>query len=330
MNSQSLSSDNRNVNLDPGHPACEQVLAAIDQVMVGKRSVAERLLCALIAGGHVLVEDVPGVGKTMLAKTLAHALALNFSRVQFTPDLLPSDLLGVSVWDPGVSAFSFRPGPVFTHLLLADEINRTSPRTQSALLEVMEENQVTVDGRTYPMEAPFVVVATENPIEYEGTFPLPEAQLDRFLFRLQMGYPSQAEEQELLLRLAHHHPLGAMEAVMHRDTLLALREQARSVDVARSVIQYLAEILARTRRHPQIYLGASPRAGLALLHAVQAWALMHGRDFVIPDDVRELALDVLAHRLIPRGGPRRDSHDTVRRIVEEILAAIPVPSGPSA
>ncbi len=313
--------------LDPGHPLVLRVLNNIDQVIVGKRSVAERLLCAVIAGGHVLLEDVPGVGKTMLAKTLAASLHLHFSRVQFTPDLLPSDVLGVSIYDPGEREFRFRPGPVFSNLILADEVNRTSPRTQSALLEVMEEKQVTIDGKTYPMEEPFCVVATENPIEYEGTFPLPEAQLDRFLFRLRMGYPDAEQEFELLKSQSHNDPFSQVNPVVNREQILQLRRESREVEVQDNVLRYLGHIVERTRDHQRIYLGASPRASLALLHAAQAWALMRGRHYVVPDDVRQLAPDVFAHRLIPRGGSRRDSFQVVQDVVADILQKAPPPTG---
>jgi MoxR-like ATPase len=313
--------------LDSGHPLVARVLDNIDQVIVGKRAVAERLLCALIAGGHVLLEDVPGVGKTMLAKTLAASVHLSFSRIQFTPDLLPSDILGVSIYDPGERQFRFRPGPVFSNLVLADEVNRTSPRTQSALLEVMEEKQVTVDGQTYPMEEPFCVVATENPIEYEGTFPLPEAQLDRFLFRLRMGYPDTEEEYQLLKAQRHTDPFTAVTPVMDQAQLLQLRRESRQVDVQEPVLRYLTHIVERTRDHQRIYLGVSPRASLALLHASQAWALMRGRRYVVPDDVRRLAPDVFTHRIIPRGGSRRDSHQVVQEVVSDILQKAPTPTG---
>jgi MoxR-like ATPase len=324
-----MNSDIRAESLDPGHPLVTAVLDNIDRVIIGKRNVAERLLCALIAGGHVLLEDVPGVGKTMLAKTLAQSVQLKFSRVQFTPDLLPSDILGVNVYDPGERRFAFRAGPVFAHLLLADEINRTSPRTQSALLEVMEEEQVTVDGTTYAMEQPFCVVATENPIEYEGTFPLPEAQLDRFLFRLKMGYPDSAAEFRLLKAMRHEDPFLSVAPVMTREQLLDLRRQARQIDVQDAVLRYLGHIVERTRDHQRIYLGASPRAALALLHAAQAWALMQGRRYVIPDDIRLLAPDVFIHRLIPRGGSRRDSGTVVSEVVHDILQRVSPPTGDS-
>ena len=314
---------------DAEHPRVQQLLDNIDRIIVGKRSVAERLVCALIAGGHVLLEDVPGVGKTLLAKTLAQSLSLGFSRVQFTPDLLPSDVLGVSVFDPGTRQFSFRPGPVFTNLLLADEINRTSPRTQSALLEVMEEGQVTVDGHTYPVEAPFMVVATENPIEYAGTFPLPEAQLDRFLFRLRMGYPTPHEEVELLQRVQQDVMSTPVQPVMTQDDILELRRAAAGVRAQDHVLRYLALVAEHTRDQSRLYLGASPRSLVALLQAAQAWALMHGRPYVIPDDIRLLAPDVLVHRLIPRGGVRREGHTVVREIVDDILSKVPVPAGES-
>ena len=314
---------------DSGHPDVERVLEYVDTVVVGKRHVAERMVCALIADGHILLEDVPGVGKTLLAKTLAQALALSFARIQFTPDLLPSDILGVSVWDPSTARFRFQPGPVFTNILLADEINRTSPRTQSALLEVMEERQVSLDGESRPVPDPFIVIATENPIEYEGTFPLPEAQLDRFLFRLHVGYPDVEDEVELLRRQERRSSSqGGQEAVLSRLELLALREQARRVHVAESVLRYMGQVADRTRRHPDVYLGASPRAVVQWLRAAQAWALMRGRSFVIPDDVRLLAPDVLGHRLVPRSSlGRADRQQIAQALVREILQAVPVPSG---
>jgi len=317
------------VAFDPGHPSVEKLLDNIDRVIVGKREVAKRLVCALIAGGHVLLEDVPGVGKTLLAKTLAQSLSLDFSRVQFTPDLLPSDVLGVSVYDPGERAFAFRPGPIFTNLLLADEINRTSPRTQSALLEIMEEEQVTVDGHTYPVPPPFMVVATENPSEYAGTFPLPEAQLDRFLFRLHMGYPTPQEEVDLLQRVQRDVGTGPVEPVMTQAEILALRRAAHEVRAQDSVLRYLALLSQHTRDQSRLYLGASPRAMVALLRAAQAWALMQGRSYVVPDDVRLLVPDVLIHRLIPRGGVRREGQAVVKEIVDDILSKVPVPAGDS-
>jgi MoxR-like ATPase len=311
--------------LDRAHAAVEAVLQAVERVMVGKRLAAERILCALLAGGHVLIDDVPGVGKTMMVKTLAYALSLRFSRVQFTPDLLPSDLLGVNIWDPGTRAFNFHPGPIFTHLLLADEINRTSPRTQSALLEAMEEGQVTVDGATHLLEPPFMVVATENPLEYEGTFPLPEAELDRFLFRLELGYPSPEDEQALLARVVHNHPLETVRPVLDRTRVLQLREAVRQVYVAPALMAYLTALVQRTRAHPRLALGASPRAGIAWMHAAQAWAFMHGRQYVVPDDLRALAADALVHRLLARGAYGSDGEAVAREALEEILAETPLP-----
>jgi MoxR-like ATPase len=309
------------------HPAVSALLDGLDAVIIGKGHVTRRLLCGLLAGGHVLVEDVPGVGKTLMARTLASVLSLSFSRIQFTPDMLPGDLLGMSVWDPAERRFDFRPGPVFTHLLVADEINRTSPRTQSALLEAMEERQVTVDGKTYPLEPPFMVVATQNPLEYEGTFPLPESQLDRFLFRLSVGYPDADDERRLLARTALPGTSAAAEPVTGRRALLALQQAVREVVVSDHVVDYLADLLGRTRLHPDLCLGASPRAGQALLRAAQAWAFMDGRPYVIPDDIKDLVPDVLGHRLLPLMGDIREGHDTVARVLTDLLAATPVPRG---
>lgn len=296
------------------------ILDAIDQVLVGKRAVAHLMLCAVLANGHILLQDVPGVGKTRLAKTLAQCLDLGFARVQCTPDLLPSDLVGTHIYDPARADFRFYPGPVFTHLLLVDEINRASPRTQSALLEVMEERQVTLDGTTRTLEAPFLVVATENPLEFAGAYPLPEAQLDRFLLRLSLGYPEPAAEVEMLRRARHRDPAAEVRPLWDRSQLLALQEEVRRVDVEESILQYVQRLVAHTRRHPALLLGASPRAALALLRTAQALAWTTGRSYVIPDDIRRLLSPVLSHRLIPRG------HDeTAGEAVLEELAHLPPP-----
>ncbi|NIK11707.1 AAA family ATPase [Alkalibacillus almallahensis] len=277
-----------------------QIQALIDNietVVVGKRETIELTIVALLAKGHVLLEDVPGVGKTMLVRAIAKSLDLDFRRIQFTPDLLPSDVTGVSIYNQRDMQFEFQPGPIMGNVVLADEINRTSPKTQSALLESMEENHITVDGMTRDLSSPFFVLATQNPIEYEGTYPLPEAQLDRFLLKLKMGYPVKQEEIMMLDRTTHEHPIETVQPVMTQSELLAKQEEVQGIHVSQSVKQYIVEIVANTRKYPLIQLGASPRASIALMKAAQAYALVQGRDYVIPDDVKYMAPHVLAHRL---------------------------------
>ncbi len=309
----------QNNSFDAIIPELKTVVDNIEKVIVGKRRTIELLITAVLAEGHVLLDDVPGVGKTTLAKALAASLNLSYSRIQFTPDLLPSDITGVGIYNPAQNQFVFQAGPVFAHLVLADEINRTSPRTQSALLEVMEEGQVTVDGHQHQLARPFVVIATENPIEYEGTFPLPESQLDRFLFRIQLGYPTVAEETEMLSRLESTHPLRGLQAVLDHAELLHLIDQVSTIFVSPAIRHYIAQLAERTREHNRIYLGMSPRAAIALQRSAQAWAYLHGRTFVIPEDVRLLAPLVLTHRLIPRGGSRHDTRAIVREVIEDIV-----------
>ncbi len=310
---------------DTLHPELVAVIENIERVIVGKRAVIVKLICALLAQGHVLLDDVPGVGKTTLAKALAGTLDLHYARIQFTPDLLPTDVTGVSIYNPAQGGFVFQPGPVFSNLLLADEINRTSPRTQSALLEVMEENQVTVDGVAHILTPPFMVLATQNPIEYEGTFPLPESQLDRFLFRLTLGYPTLEEETAMLERVARVHPLRQLSPVLSQEQLVALMEQVPAVHVSLSMRQYIAQIAIKTREHPRVYLGMSPRATIALQRASQAWAFVHGRDFVIPDDIRVLLTEVVAHRIIIKGGNRRQQISVAHDILLDVLQQVSIP-----
>ncbi|HRH00345.1 MAG TPA: MoxR family ATPase [Polyangiaceae bacterium] len=293
--------------------------AQVGGVLRGKAEIVDQVLVAALAGGHVLLEDVPGVGKTTLAKAFARSLGVSFARVQFTPDLLPSDILGSLVLDRDAGTFSFRKGPIFTHVLLADEINRASPRTQSALLEAMSEGHVTVDGETHPLPPPFVVLATQNPSDHHGTYPLPEAQLDRFLMRLSIGYPSHAETLELLFARATVDPLDALAPRLPEGGLVELQLAAREVRVDREVASYLVTLIERTRAHPDVELGVSPRGALGLFRASQARALLLGRGFVAPDDVAALAVPVLAHRLLL--GPEakyagRRGEGVIRAIVE--------------
>jgi MoxR-like ATPase len=299
------------------------VVANVERVIFGKHHEVELALVALVCRGHILVEDVPGTGKTMLAKAIARSLGCSFKRIQFTPDLLPSDVTGVSIFNQRTSQFEFRPGPVMTQIVLADEINRATPKTQSALLEAMEEHQVTVDGVTYHLPDPFLVMATQNPIEYEGTFPLPEAQLDRFFIRLQLGYPKPREEIAILDAQRVIHPLETIEQVMGADELLKAMSAVKDVHIAEQVKTYVVGVVNATRSHPDVYLGASPRGSLALARASQAYALIQGRDFVLPDDVKALAGPTLSHRLILQPQARlKDLASTT--VIAEVLASVPV------
>ncbi len=299
------------------------VVQNVERVIFGKHHEVELALVALVCRGHILVEDVPGTGKTVLAKAIARSLGCSFKRIQFTPDLLPSDVTGVSIFNQRTSQFEFRPGPVMTQIVLADEINRATPKTQSALLEAMEEHQVTVDGVTYHLPDPFLVMATQNPIEYEGTFPLPEAQLDRFFIRLQLGYPKEREEIAILDAQRVIHPLETIEQVMGAEELLKAQTAVKDVHIAEPVKTYVVNVVNATRSHPDVYLGASPRGSLALARASQAYALIQARDFVLPDDVKALAGPTLSHRLILQPQARlKDLAATT--VIAEVLASVPV------
>jgi len=296
----------------------DRVIHNVERVIVGKRHQIELLMAALLCQGHVLVEDVPGTGKTMLARATAASLGIQFKRLQCTPDLLPNDITGVSVFNQQTGAFDFRPGPVFVNILLADEINRATPRTQAALLEAMQERQVTVDGVTRPLPPPFLVLATQNPIEYEGTFPLPEAQLDRFLVRLSLGYPEEDDEAQILRNLKKQHPIESVEQVVDGSDLLQLHDVVSDVHVDESLERYMVSIVRATRSHADVALGASPRGSLALYKTAQALAALHDRDYVVPDDVKTLAPITLAHRLIVKPESQLRGR-TAQSILAEIL-----------
>ncbi|MCY4437838.1 MAG: MoxR family ATPase [Chloroflexi bacterium] len=302
----------------------ERVIENVERVIIGKHAEVELSLIALLCGGHVLVEDVPGVGKTSLAKAVARSIGCSFKRLQFTPDMLPSDITGVFIYNQKTNEFEFRPGPIMAQIVLADEINRATPKTQSALLEAMEEHNVTVEGQTFPLPKPFLVLATQNPIEYEGTFPLPEAQLDRFLMRIELGYPRRADEMTVLETQQRAQPLDEISQVVEVRELVEMQQRTREVYVDRLVREYIVELVNATRQHPDVYLGASPRGSLALDHTAQARATLMGRDYATPDDVKYMAVPTLAHRLIvsPGAGVRNTSTNDV---VLELLESVPVP-----
>jgi len=297
----------------------------IEKVIVGKTLLIERAITACLCGGHILLEDMPGTGKTTLAKAMARSAGCDFKRVQFTPDLLPSDVTGINYYNQKSMEFVFKRGPIFTNILLADEINRAAPRTQSSLLECMEERQATIDGVTYPMEPLFLVIATQNPIETQGTFPLPEAQLDRFFMKLSVGYPERADELSILTNFTSQNPLAELSAVTSPQELLAAQKQVRSVTVSAPVKEYILSITEATRTHKEIRLGVSPRGALALLHASQGEAAIRGRDYVLPDDVKAVASDVLAHRLVCRGANLLRQTDSAAAVLSQILEECPVP-----
>ena len=302
----------------------ERILANVEKVIIGKSHEARLALVTLLCRGHLLIEDVPGVGKTMLARALARSTGCSFQRIQFTPDLLPSDVTGVSVYNQATRDFEFRPGPIVAQIVLTDEINRATPKTQSSLLEAMEERQITVDGRTHPLTSPFMVMATQNPIEYEGTFPLPEAQLDRFLLRIRLGYPSATDEVLIMDAQQTMHPIEALDPVTSADEVLELQQAVREIYVDPLIKQYIVTLVGATREHESVYLGASPRGSLALMRTVQAFAMLNGRDFVQPDDVKTLAFPTLGHRVIVSPGARVRNIDSAQ-VVEECIGRVPVP-----
>ncbi len=302
----------------------QRIAENVEEVIVGKHDAVQLTLIALLCQGHLLIEDVPGTGKTMLAKSVAKSLGCTFRRIQFTPDMLPSDVTGVSVFNQKTREFEFRPGPVMAQIVLTDEINRATPKTQSALLEAMEERQITVDGVTYPMDQPFLVLATQNPIEYEGTFPLPEAQLDRFMMRIRLGYPGSSDEITMLNRQQHTHPITRIEQVVTAQELIEAQERIRDVYLDDLVKEYIVRLVTATRKHPDVYLGASPRGSIALYKTAQARAALLGRDYVTPDDLKALTMVTLAHRLIISPSARIKNIDP-RGVIQEILDSTPVP-----
>ena len=314
---------------DQAHQVAQSIVENIKKIIIGKDSAVELAVVTLLCQGHALIEDVPGVGKTMLARSLARSTGCAFRRIQFTPDLLPSDITGVSIYNQQSGAFEFKPGPILSQLVLADEINRATPKTQSALLESMDEQQVTVEGTTHPLPAPFTVMATQNPIEYEGTFPLPEAQLDRFLTTIRLGYPSIEQELAIVSSQEQAHPIDSLEEVVSAEQILDVQQSVRSVYVDDLIREYIVTLVDRSRTHPDAALGSSPRGSLALFRGAQALALIRGRDFALPDDVKELAEPMLSHRIIvsPAGRMRGvQSSDVVAALVEEV----PVPGAQPA
>jgi len=304
----------------------ERITSNIEKVIVGKHSQVQIAVIGLLCQGHLLIEDVPGVGKTVLARSIARSLGCTFSRIQFTPDMLPSDVTGVSIYNQVNRQFEFRPGPIMAQIVLSDEINRATPKTQAALLEAMEEHQLTVDGVTHILPRPFLVLATQNPIEYEGTFPLPEAQLDRFLLRLELGYPLLNDEINILDRQQYQHPIQTLDQVISTEELIEAQEEIKKVYVSSAVKKYIVEIVRQTRQHSDVYLGASPRGSLALFRTGQAKAAMTGRDFVIPDDIKDLVVPTLSHRVIL--GPAARLRDLeAAQVLHDIIAKVPVPGG---
>ncbi len=309
--------------------AARRVMENVERVIVGKHDAVRLALVAVLCRGHILIEDVPGVGKTVLTKSIARSIGCTFKRIQFTPDLLPSDITGISMFNQGTREFEYRPGPIVSQFVLADEINRATPKAQSALLEAMEEQQVTVDGITHTLPDPFVVMATQNPIEYEGTFPLPEAQLDRFMLNISLGYPAPADEVLILDRQQRSHPFDTLGQILSAAELTAVQRQVREVRVSNEMREYIVALVTASRSHQHVYLGASPRGSLALFHAAQALAAIQGRDFVLPDDVKALVKPALSHRLIIAPAARVRGI-TPGAVLDEVISMVPVPGGAAA
>jgi MoxR-like ATPase len=313
--------------MDDVQATAQRIIDNVEKVIIGKLDEIQLTLIALLCQGHVLIDDVPGVGKTMLAKAMARSLGCSFKRIQFTPDMLPSDVTGVSIYDQSTGQFEFRPGPVMANIVLTDEINRATPKTQSALLEAMEEHQVTVDGVTHHLDKPFMVLATQNPIEYEGTFPLPEAQLDRFLMRVSLGYPSPSDEIRILEAQQYVHPIETTEQVVDASELVAVQERIKDVYVHDAIKEYIVSLVGATRSHQDVYLGSSPRGSLAIYRTCQARSALLGREYVIPDDVKALAAPTLGHRLIVNPAARIKEVDP-RTVIKEVLQAVEAPGAP--
>jgi len=313
------------IGFDQQHELIKSMIDNVERVIRGKRETIRTAMIGLLAGGHLLLEDVPGVGKTMLARALAQTVSCTLKRIQFTPDLLPSDIMGVSIYNQKLQDFQFRPGPIMANFVLADEINRTSPKTQAALLEAMEEEHVTVDGVTYDLPKPFILMATQNPIEHEGTFMLPEAQLDRFMLRLSLGYPDADAEMDMLELTARRHPIETLRPIISKEELIELQKRVREIHIDRSLREYIIRLAQLSREHPAVWLGASPRAAAALMRAAQARAMMADRAYVIPDDVKAMVKPVWGHRLIVKAEARARGKDS-SAILDELLHRVPVPN----
>lgn len=311
--------------MDSLQERCKQIVDLVESIVIGRRQAIELIMKSLLCGGHVLLEDVPGVGKTMLAKTLTHTLGFPFRRIQFTSDMFPSDLTGSNVWQAGAGAFEFVPGPLFAPIVLADELNRANPKTQSALLEAMEERKVTVDGHSYALPDPFLVLATQNPLDYEGTYPLPEAQMDRFMFRVRLGYPSRTAEMQILGQTRERESWQELGAIWEKDKLAAAQKQVRSVYVHGRIRAYIVDLAQATRQDERLELGISPRATVALMRAAQSQAWYEGREYVIPDDVKAMFIHICGHRVIVRWSAEQEAGDLAERILQEIIDNVEVP-----